>query len=407
MNPNVLELVTGDTRQRRSNGASRANGIEALIERHTDAYWYYGSGKVALRDGLRTMLQVEGYPGEGDARSDGDVGGSEYGSGSPTPRSKPNVLLPAYIPNAVAEPLRELGLDPRYYAISPDLRPEEPDLRRRMDRRTVAVTSVNYFGFPQPGIGTVASLADEFGCYHVDDNAHATLSVADGQLLGTLGDVGISSLWKTLPIPNGAVLYVTNDALRERFDPSSLAGVSDRVTAADARYLCATRVRAVLENRPRLRRPVEALVDRLPGTTVPSPERRYDAAKRRFSALSARVCAGTDPTALRRRRRQNYRAWLDALETVPRVTPLFPDLADGICPQAMPVETDRPRRVQSRLAAEGLDGVHTWPRLADAVAADPTYATAQSLAEHVLALPVGRRVDPERIVTIGAGLAAD
>ena len=70
----------------------------------------------------------------------------------------------------------------------------------------------------------------------------------------------------------------------------------------------------------------------------------------------------------------------------------------------MPVETASPGRVQSRLAANGLDDVHTWPRLAPAVATDTAYATAQYLAEHVLALPVGRRVDPERIVTVGSGL---
>lgn len=99
------------------------------------------------------------------------------------------------------------GLEVRYYALEADLSPAFSDLESRIDADTVAVLSINYFGFPQPGFGDVTSLAADYGCYHVDDNAHSVLSVHDGELLGTRGHLGITSLRKLLPVPDGGLLY--------------------------------------------------------------------------------------------------------------------------------------------------------------------------------------------------------
>ncbi|AGB16233.1 putative PLP-dependent enzyme possibly involved in cell wall biogenesis [Halovivax ruber XH-70] len=325
--------------------------------------------------------------------------------GDPVDRTRDttwNVLLPAYIPDAVAEPLRELGVEPRYYAISPELKPDEADLTARTDEGTLAVVSIDYFGFPQPGIDLVATHAAEHDCYHVDDNAHGALSVANGQLLGTLGDVGITSLWKTLTVPNGAVLYVTNDRLRDRIAPSACAGVADTITMADVGFVCARGLDRVLGTVPDLRRVVDPIVDGVAGD-VPGPKARYEAGKRPCSKLTAAVCARVDPASIRTRRRAHYRAWLDELHQIDGLTPLFETLPEGICPQCVPVEAAQPAVVQSQLATAGLD-VHTWPRLPVDVVADPTYETAQALGASVLALPVDRGVDTDRIASLGATL---
>lgn len=97
------------------------------------------------------------------------------------------------------------------------------DLEARTDDRTAAVISVDYFGFSQPAFADVDRVAADRGCYDVEDNVHSPLSVVDGALLGTRGDLGFTSIRKLLSVTNGAVLYVTDDAVADRFVPSGLA----------------------------------------------------------------------------------------------------------------------------------------------------------------------------------------
>ncbi|MFC3958324.1 DegT/DnrJ/EryC1/StrS family aminotransferase [Halovivax cerinus] len=372
----------------------RPADIFDFVERYVDDYWLYGSGKVALRDVVAAML-----PSQSDRAV---CRRRRFGREEPSDR-RWNVLLPAYVPDAVPEPLRELGVEPRYYVISPELKPSVADVRRRVDGDTIAIVTIDYFGFPQPARERVASVAREYDCYLVDDNAHATLSVSDGHLLGTRGDAGVTSLWKTFPVPNGAICYVRNEALRGRFEQSDCSGVRGTLTGADARFVFTRAIRRALDRRPGLSRRFASVEERFYGAGVAPPAARYEAAKRPCSKLTAVVCARTDPIAVRDRRRQTYRAWLDACARSTGVRPLFGDLPEGICPQCAPVEADRPGRVRNRLTAAGID-VHTWPRLPTLVRETPTYATAQYLADHVLALPVDRRVQPEQVASVGASL---
>ncbi|WP_254862655.1 DegT/DnrJ/EryC1/StrS family aminotransferase [Halovivax gelatinilyticus] len=313
------------------------------------------------------------------------------------------MLLPAYVPDAVSEPLVELDVEPRYYAITERLAPDLNDLVDRADSDTLAVVSVNYFGFPQPNLDELSKLCDERGWYHVDDNAHSAWSVSDGSLLGTMGDVGITCLWKTLPIPNGALLYVPSPSLRESFEPSALAGRQPRLDGNDLRYIGKSYLSSVRHASSLVRHSVDSVVQNVYGSAAPDPGRRYDAGKRRFSRLSAILCEETDPTEIVRRRRENFRTWLAMFDESDRCRPLFSHLPPGICPQTMPVYAPDPDAVSNRLRRLGVDGVHRWPRLHPAVAANPDYAVATRLAEHVLTVPVHQHVDPARIETIADG----
>ena len=64
---------------------------------------------------------------------------------------------------------------------------------------------VNYFGFPQN-----SELIEQLKlkCLVIEDNSHGLFSKsADGKILGTRGVYGLVSLWKTLFVPNGGILY--------------------------------------------------------------------------------------------------------------------------------------------------------------------------------------------------------
>lgn len=349
----------------RAFGRPDPNGVLSTLERHDPDLTVYGSGKAALRDGLASVA---------------DDGG--------------NVLLPAYLPDGVVEPLFELGLEPRYYRVHPDLGPDLTDVDRRLDAETVAGLSVNYFGFPQPRFDGFDSLLAEYGCYHVDDNAHAALSVDGGTLLGTRGDLGITSLWKLLAIPDGAALYCNSDAARAAFEPSSIAGIRDRIDGSDCRFVAKALATDVIELNARLRRSTDSLLAGRNGTApVASPSDRYEAGKRPISRLSARILERVDARAIRTARRENYRAWLRLLSGRDDLEVVRPTLPEGICPQAVPVRTSTPGRLLAALEAAGVSDAHTWPRLADSVRTDPTYATATRLAAEIVAIPIRDRPD--------------
>lgn len=374
----------------RSLSRQQTAGIEPFIERYAGTYTFYGSGKVALRDGLAGLVD----PGE-------------------------NVLLPAYLPDAVVEPFHELGLEPRYYRVEPSFAPDIADVERRIDADTAAVLSVNYFGFPQPGLEELTALIDEYDCYHVDDNAHAPLSVHDGALLGTNGDIGITSLWKLLPIPNGGVLYLNSDDAVAAYEPSASAGIRERPAVGDGVFVLKSAVSSLLDSAA-VRASLAGFLgggsadtDATPQPetdgrndeppAVSTPKERYEEGKIPMFKLSECVLEAVDPDSIRERRRENYRAWARFLTERDDLELVFESLPDGICPQAIPVRAARPDRFVAALEDRGV-GAYTWPRLADSVHEDPAYETARYLSERIVALPVHQHVEPSTIETIGCRL---
>ena len=327
---------------------------------------WYGAGKAAFRDLLAATGATDG-----------------------------TVLLPAYLPDAVGEPVADLGLDPVYYAIEPDLGPDFAHLDTIMDDRTVAVLSVNYFGFPQPDHDRIAARTAEYDCIHVEDNAHGPISVADGDLLGTRADCGFSSLWKLLPVPNGAVVSITDPTLADRFDPSTGVGVNHRYEIDDVRFLCESLAAGLIERHRTLKRSYETL--RTGGRHDPatiSPRVRYDRSLRPMSKLTYRALETNDPETIREARRANYRAWERYIEGCPSVQPMIADLPTGICPQVYPVRVADSTAVVNQLIDRGVFGAHSWPRLPPDVRSDPTYETARTLSREVVALPVHQYLNP-------------
>lgn len=358
----------------------QSTGIEPFVDRYAREFSFYGSGKLALRDGLAGLVDAD-------------------------PDREQNVLVPAYLPDAVVEPIRELELEPRYYAVEPTLAPDFVDLEQRLDDDTLAVMSVNYFGFPQPGLDELMAIVDDYGCYHIDDNAHAPLSVDRDTLLGTHGDLGITSLWKLLPIPNGAVLYRTDDAVIDRYEPSPLAGVHDAFDGRDYQYVLKSVARETLDTVPGVRHSFERLLSgRRRSPTVPTPRQRYEAWKTPMSKLSAFVAGDIDPVAIRRTRRANFRTWVQLLDGREGVDPVFTTLPEGICPQAVPVRTDSPHAFITELERCGVEGVHTWPRLSTAVRGEPEYATATRLSHELVTIPVHQHIDTTAIEAVGESL---
>lgn len=289
-----------------------------------------------------------------------------------------NVLLPAAVPAGVPGAVRAAGAEPRFYGVRDDLQPAYADLLRRADRDTDALVLVHYFGVAQPRTGDLLALADAADVSVVEDNSHAALSRRNGRLLGTEGTVGFTSLHKTLPVPNGAVLYGRGVDLPD--------GGAPGWSRADLRF-CARRALAAL--------PSLSLPSGLPGTASDDPGDAPDGAvdpaaiherdREPLSPLTPPLLARIDPGAVVERRRAGYRRWAARLEGVAGVAPLFDALPDGACPWAFPAVCADPGRVRAALGGRGFG----WPRLPPAVAGNPDYPTANACARRLVALPVG------------------
>jgi dTDP-4-amino-4,6-dideoxygalactose transaminase len=338
--------------------------VREFFDRELDAYSYYGTGKAALRDGLRHS----GCTSEG------------------------NVLVPAYLPDGVVEPLLELGLEPRYYEVDSDLGPDLSDLEARIDAESRAVMVVHYFGFPQPRFEEVLSLAAERGLLVVDNSAHSPFSRHDSRLLGTFGDVGFTSFRKTLPLPDGALLV--GESVPP--DASPLAGHAGWSSPANCRHFLRKFLTFVRFRSNQPRRLVDAVLSQAGAPTL-GPELTYALSKAPMSSLSWYLTRTIDPGAVVGARREVYRAWLDVFAGWPGVSVIYEPLPDGVCPQAVPLLFDRAddaaRFVEAAKSA-GIGGVHTWPHLREAVRADPAYGAATNLAARIVTVPCHQQLSP-------------
>lgn len=361
---------------------------------------HYGFGKAALRDGLA----ARGY---------------DRGSA---------VVLPALVPDGVVEPIRELGLEPRFYDVeigdrgTTDLAPAPGALEAAVGPDAAALLGVHYFGFPNPGFEALAELADANGLDLVSDDAHGPLSRVDGRLLGTRGTFGVTSLHKLLPVPDGAVLYLNDGG--ERRDAyerarSAYAGVAEGYRREEVTFVARSLAMGLRDRSPAaatalrrlgsIRQPGPGRSSRSDGVGEPGPaggpnaaggvritaERdptaTYRRAKRPMSRVSARVCARVDARAVVSGRRSTFRTWIDHLDSVPGVEPVYRRLREGVCPQACPVLAESAER--AREVTDALPGTHTWPTLPAAVADTSAFPGAVAVAARLVPLPCHRAVD--------------
>jgi len=120
------------------------------------------------------------------------------------------VFLPDYICDVVLHPLEELKLRPIFYPTLEDLTPKWDFLRNEISSKTAALIMVNFFGQPQE-VDKFISLSKEKNIYLIEDNAHGYGGYLNEKLLGTYGDIGISSPRKFLDVNSGGILYTRED----------------------------------------------------------------------------------------------------------------------------------------------------------------------------------------------------
>jgi dTDP-4-amino-4,6-dideoxygalactose transaminase len=257
------------------------------------------------------------------------------------------VLVPAYHHGSEVEALLRAGLRCRFYGGGEDFGPREDELESLLDDSVRALHLSHYLGFPQDAARWRA-WCDARGLLLIEDAAQAWLSHRDGRPAGSLGDVGIWCLYKSLALSEGALLRCapapTDPALDPRLGVAAVARqhaawVAQRVPPVTVALQAIQRRRAT----------------RRPSVGVDIGLRDPDAGVwRSLPFLLHRLV----DDGIAARRRANY-ADMAARLPVP-ISPAFRELPSGAAPFGLPIEVEDKDAVLGVLRRWGIQATNFW-----------------------------------------------
>lgn len=300
------------------------------------------------------------------------------------------VLVPDYNSGNEVLAIRAAGASIVYCPVGRDMQMNPDDVERLCDiHRPDILYVIHYAGWPQP-ISTLVDLSRRREMLIVEDCALALLSETVGRPLGSFGDWSIFCLYKTLPLPNGAVLVQNTDReeplpdvhLRSAGAPSTLGRLSELFVQRARMQLGG--VGGVLSVMKRgAGRAASALsVHRANVGDIGFDLTQVDLA---MSRISERLLDRVDLSGIRQRRIANYRAL--SAQVGDRVSRPLPDPEPGVCPLFFPILVPSKRAAASALAQRGVESLEFWN---DSIEPDGSEmsSSARFLREHVLELPI-------------------
>ena len=244
------------------------------------------------------------------------------------------ILLPGYIGISVNEgsgvfdPIAEYQIGYEFYKVKEDLSTDLVDFKARILNGNVkAALVIHYFGFLQSDIKTIAELCRENNVLLIEDCAHTLTSTYEGTLLGQFGDVGLFSLHKILPVPDGGILRINNG---NYFSIPPLSE-EDRISQTTLEAFCASRLDQVSEVRRRNYLLLAAYLADLNGIEVMYPE------------LPDRIVPQSFPILIKNLSRE--KVYFAMIEKGVRVIALYYKLIEQISAQEHPISYDISNRI--------------------------------------------------------------
>jgi dTDP-4-amino-4,6-dideoxygalactose transaminase len=292
-------------------------------------------------------------------------------------RAGDEVLAPAYHHGSEIEAMLKAGLRIRFFDVTETLEPDPAVLERILRPSVRVLYLIHYLGFPQD-IVRWRSWCDERGLLLFEDAAQSWLATRDGVPVGSLGDLAIFCLYKTIGVPDGAALISRDppDGPRSR----RKAGLYDLIRRHGAWLAQRGGPSAALL--AQISNMLEAVVNRgSPRTdefTLGNPNDPPSWATEWLltRVLSARIVD---------RRRDNYGFLLDALSGA--VPSPFSSLANGACPFAFPIEAKDAGRVAASLERLGVKALLLWKNPHPSLT-ESDFPVAEALRRSIVALPV-------------------
>lgn len=257
-----------------------------------------------------------------------------------------SVLLPAFHCRVIVEPALYLGAQPCFYPVMADLRPDFSALSKLLgerDRPVAAMVITHYFGFPND-VDETERFCATHGIALIEDCAHALYGRAGKRLLGTVGSYATASIWKFLPVRDGALLLdnTGGQSINRTAQPwlaelKALAAILQGWSQRAWHRHCLPNI-DVSEPGEQARfiaaRPIEQSPES--GLKEFIPDMHAMLALRSSRWLMMHAAHGR----IASRRRANYLRWLEGVRALSGVKPLFPELSEGVVPYAFPLLID-------------------------------------------------------------------
>lgn len=318
-----------------------------------------------------------------------------------------NILMPAYHCSVEVEAVYKAHSNIRFYKITRDMNVDIADLESRIDRQTKAIFIIHYFGFPQQ-IDRILGLCKKYNLFLIEDAAHAFLSAIDNKYLGTFGDLGILSIRKTLPIPDGGALIVNSSKLKieniKLIKPNSISVL--RVVILKFLKFYEVKhshiygiVRKILIN------PLTSAKKRIHPRSIKimnpnSLEFDEKIAQMTISGSAKRIVNNIDFKEIVKKRIINYNYLLELLKDIREVKGVFNSIPIGICPCFYPIMVSNRDKIQKELLTLGVETFIFGKDLHPILNKDE-YKDACYLSDNVLALPIHQDLGEKEIIYLG------
>ena len=318
--------------------------------------------------------------------------------------SKPSltVLAPDYYSGNEIMAIEAAGAKVRYCPVGPDMQWDAAEVERLC--RTHApdlLYVIHYAGWAQP-MDALAELCRNRGMLLVEDCALSLLSeTPDGRALGSFGEWSVFCLYKTLPLPNGALL-VQNDRCIESLERIRLRRAGSASVAGRMAELFVQRIRGRINGVGAALQAVKRGMGAAAGAleveraNVGDIGFNLDEVDLAMSPISARLLERFDYHDICRRRGANYQQLLGELD--PGVTPMFPVLPQGVCPLFFPIIVPDKAQAAQALRRHGVDALEFWnDPVGDGSEMGPN---ARFFRAHVLELPIHQDLSARHITHV-------
>lgn len=268
------------------------------------------------------------------------------------------VLIPDFICDVVLHPIHQAGLVPTYYPVNDDLEPDWTVLEQlAVQSGCRALIMVHYFGQPQD-VERFRLFCSRHDLLLVEDNAHGYGGRLAGELLGSLGDIGISSPRKTLGTSSGGVLHRA----------SALSFELSESMAPFPAYRPKQLMKTVLRSMPKARRWARGFADQGRNWSDPRKYRESVQPDYGIDEISRRRIVTADWPVLAEQRRKAWSAWAH-FARAKGIRPVFPEVHPESCPWAMPAYARDLEERNSWLRWGSTRGVplFPWPSLPEKI----------------------------------------
>jgi dTDP-4-amino-4,6-dideoxygalactose transaminase len=252
------------------------------------------------------------------------------------------VLAPTFHHGSEIEAFEQAGLRCRFYPMNDAFAPDSAELDELLGPEVRALHLIHYLGFPQ-ATASWRAWCDERELLLVEDAAQAWLAEADGDPVGSLGDISVFCLYKTYGVPDGAALRTSRPPARLDAGPPAVARIGRR----HASWLL-QRSGTLSWMRERIEGPValshadDIALGPTDGGLSPATVRVID----RLGPEAAPV------------RRANYRWLADRLLGL--VPEPFRAVPEGASPFVLPVDVDDKDGLMARLRNRRIDALSLW-----------------------------------------------